>query len=63
MTLLCRRAVCFAASDIDGELDLIDTVHWFPTMYRKDYQVGYSFSAGVADNPDDAGLASSRSIP
>jgi peptide/nickel transport system substrate-binding protein len=38
---------------IDGELDLIDTVHWFPTMYRKDYLVGYSFSAGVADDPDD----------
>ena len=38
---------------IDGELDPIDTVHWFPTMYRKDYQVGYSFSAGVADDPDD----------
>jgi len=38
---------------IDGELDPIDTVHWFPTMYRKDYQVGYGFSAGVADDPDD----------
>jgi len=38
---------------IDGELDLIDTVHWFPTMYRKDYQVGSGFSAGVADDPDD----------
>jgi peptide/nickel transport system substrate-binding protein len=38
---------------IDGELDPIDTVHWFPTMYRKDYQVGYSFSAAVADDPDD----------
>jgi peptide/nickel transport system substrate-binding protein len=38
---------------IDGELDPIDTVQWFPTMYRKDYQMGYSFSAGVADDPDD----------
>ena len=38
---------------IEGELDLIDTVHWFPRMYRRDYQVGYGFSAGVADDPDD----------
>ena len=38
---------------IDGELNPIDTVQWFPTMYRKDYQMGYSFSAGVADDPDD----------
>jgi peptide/nickel transport system substrate-binding protein len=38
---------------IDGELDPIDTVQWFPKMYRKDYQMGYGFSAGVADDPDD----------
>jgi len=38
---------------IDGELEAIDTVQWFPSMYRKDYQIGYSFSAGVADDPDD----------
>src|SRR4029077_11660039 len=38
---------------IDGELDPIDTVHWFPTMYRKDYQVGSSVSAAVAEVPDD----------
>ena len=38
---------------VDGELAPIDTVSWFPTMYRKDYQIGYGFSAGVGDDPDD----------
>ena len=39
---------------IDGELDPVDTVNFFPKLYRKDYQVGFGFSAGVADDPDDA---------
>ena len=40
---------------IDGELDPIDTVHWFPTMYRKDYQVGTS-DACVCAQHLEAGL-------
>ena len=39
---------------IDGELDPIDTVNFFPKLFRKDYQVGFGFSALVADDPDDA---------
>jgi peptide/nickel transport system substrate-binding protein len=38
---------------IDGELDPVDTVNFFPKMYRKDYQVATGLSAGAVDDPDD----------
>ena len=37
---------------IDGELDVIETVHWFPKLSRKDYQVGFEFIGGAVDDPD-----------
>ncbi len=37
---------------IDGELELIDTVQWFPKIMRKDYTVGLAVMANGLDDPD-----------
>jgi peptide/nickel transport system substrate-binding protein len=37
---------------IDGELDPIDTVNFFPKIFRKDYQVSIGLQAGEIDEPD-----------
>jgi peptide/nickel transport system substrate-binding protein len=37
---------------IDGELDVVETVHWFPKLARKDYQIGFEFIGGAVDDPD-----------
>ncbi len=37
---------------IDGELELVETPHWFPRLARKDYQVAFIFSVGSVDDPD-----------
>ena len=37
---------------IDGELDLIDTVQWYPKVMRKDYKVGVAVTANGLDDPD-----------
>ena len=38
---------------IDGELDPIDTVNFFPKIFRKDYQVSIGLQAGEIDEPDE----------
>jgi peptide/nickel transport system substrate-binding protein len=37
---------------IDGELEPIDTVQWYPKVMRKDYTVGLSLTANGLDDPD-----------
>jgi len=37
---------------IDSELDLVETVNWFPRLARKEYQVGFIFSLTSVDDPD-----------
>ena len=37
---------------IDGELEPIDTVQWYPKVMRKDYPVGLSLTANGLDDPD-----------
>jgi peptide/nickel transport system substrate-binding protein len=37
---------------IDGVLDPIDTVNWYPKVTRKDYTVGLSVSENGVDDPD-----------
>jgi peptide/nickel transport system substrate-binding protein len=37
---------------VDAELDLIDTVNWFPKMARKDYTVGLNLTLNGLDDPD-----------
>ena len=37
---------------IDGELDPIETVNWFPKAIRKDYVVGLNLTASAVDDPD-----------
>jgi peptide/nickel transport system substrate-binding protein len=37
---------------IDAELDLIETVNWFPKAIRKDYAVGLNLTAAAVDDPD-----------
>jgi peptide/nickel transport system substrate-binding protein len=37
---------------IDGELETIDTVQWYPKLMRKDYTVGLGVSASGLDDPD-----------
>ena len=37
---------------IDRELELIDTVQWFPKIMRKDYTVGLAVMANGLDDPD-----------
>jgi len=37
---------------IDGELDVIENVHWLPKLARKDYQVGLEIIGAGVDDPD-----------
>jgi peptide/nickel transport system substrate-binding protein len=37
---------------IDGDLDAVDTVQWYPKLMRKDYTVGLGVSASGLDDPD-----------
>ena len=37
---------------IDGELDIVETANWFPTLARKGFQVGFVFIPGGVDDPD-----------
>ena len=37
---------------IDGELETVDTVNWYPKLMRKDYKVGLNISENSVDDPD-----------
>ena len=37
---------------IDGELDTVDTVNWYPKVMRKDYTVGMNILESEVDDPD-----------
>jgi peptide/nickel transport system substrate-binding protein len=37
---------------IDAELDVIDTVQWYPKILRKDFAVGLNVSETGVDDPD-----------
>jgi len=37
---------------IDSELELIETANWFSHLARREYQVGFIFSVGSVDDPD-----------
>jgi peptide/nickel transport system substrate-binding protein len=37
---------------IDAELQIIETVQWYPKIMRKDYSVGLSISENSLDDPD-----------
>ena len=37
---------------IDGDLEAVDTVQWYPKLMRKDYTVGLGVSASGLDDPD-----------
>ena len=37
---------------IDAELDVIDTVQWYPKIMRKDFAVGLNVSESGVDDPD-----------
>ena len=37
---------------IDAELDVIDTVQWYPKIMRKDFAVGLNVSESSVDDPD-----------
>jgi peptide/nickel transport system substrate-binding protein len=37
---------------VDAELDPIESVNWFPKVFRKDYAVGLNMTAGPVDDPD-----------
>jgi peptide/nickel transport system substrate-binding protein len=37
---------------IDGELDPVDTVQWYPKVMRNDYTVGLSLAVNGVDDPD-----------
>jgi peptide/nickel transport system substrate-binding protein len=37
---------------IDGELDTVETVNWFPKIARKDFMVGANLSGSGVDDPD-----------
>jgi len=37
---------------IDGELETVDTVNWFPKVYRKDYKIGLNLTGAGVDDPD-----------
>ena len=39
---------------VDGELEEIDTVNWYPKVMRKDYMVGLKFQENGLDDPDQA---------
>ena len=37
---------------IDGELDAVETVNWFPKVARRDYQIGFNITGSGVDDPD-----------
>ena len=37
---------------IDGELDTVETVNWFPKIARKDFMVGANLTGSGVDDPD-----------
>jgi len=37
---------------VDGELETIDTVQWYPRIMRKDYTVGVNITGNGLDDPD-----------
>jgi peptide/nickel transport system substrate-binding protein len=37
---------------IDGDLEAVDTVQWYPKLMRKDYTVGLGVTASGLDDPD-----------
>ncbi len=37
---------------MDGELETIDTVNWYPKVMRKDYTVGMNITESEVDDPD-----------
>ena len=37
---------------IDGQLEPIETVNWFPKVIRKDYSVGFTVTETALDDPD-----------
>jgi peptide/nickel transport system substrate-binding protein len=37
---------------MDGELEPIDTVNWYPKVMRKDYTVGMNITESEVDDPD-----------
>jgi peptide/nickel transport system substrate-binding protein len=37
---------------IDGELEPVDTVNWYPKVMRKDYTVGMNITESEVDDPD-----------
>ena len=39
---------------IDGELDVVDTAHWFPKIARKDYSLGLNLTGNAVDDPDQS---------
>jgi peptide/nickel transport system substrate-binding protein len=39
---------------IDAELEPIDTTQWYPTLTRKDYQIGLNVTETAVDDPDPA---------
>jgi peptide/nickel transport system substrate-binding protein len=39
---------------IDGVLDIVPTVNWYPKVARKDYSVGLSISENSLDEPDQS---------
>ena len=37
---------------VEAELDSIESVSWFPKVFRRDYTVGLNMTAGAIDDPD-----------
>ena len=37
---------------IEGAVRQVDTAAWFPTLARRDFQIGANLTAGVVDDPD-----------
>jgi peptide/nickel transport system substrate-binding protein len=37
---------------VEAELDPIESVNWFPKVFRKDYAFGLNMTAGAIDDPD-----------
>ena len=37
---------------VEAELDPVESVNWFPKVFRKDYAFGLNMTAGAIDDPD-----------
>jgi len=37
---------------VDAELDLVESVNWYPKVFRKDYTFGLNMTASAIDDPD-----------